>query len=117
MDIVGITTDVPVGELERAVAFYETVLGRGPDLRPDQQTAEWILRRDPEIAVRLTARAERTAVRIGLGVADVDAERDRLCGVLPDVPPVRCKPGVIALLELRDPDGNLVVLWQDLLSR
>jgi predicted enzyme related to lactoylglutathione lyase len=120
VDVIGVTTDVPVADLSRALPFYQTVLGRGPDLRPDDRTLEWILHRAPEIAVRLTTRpdghAGHTAVRLGLGVADLDAEYERLRGGMADVPPTRRKPGVIALLELRDPDGNLVVLWQDLLT-
>ena len=120
MDIVGVTTDVPVVDLSRALPFYSMVLGRGPDLRPDDRTLEWILHRAPEIAVRVVARADRhepgAPVRLGLGVADVDAARERLRYEMPKLPPVRRKPGVIALLELHDPDGNLVVLWQDLLT-
>lgn len=120
MDIIGVTTDVPVVDLARALPFYEMVLGRGPDLRPDGRTVEWILHRSPEIAVRITTPVDPhqagTTVRLGLGVADVDAEHQRLRGTMPDLPTVRRKPGVIALLELHDPDGNLVVLWQDLLT-
>ena len=55
MDIVGVTTDVPVVDLGRALPFYSEVLGRGPDLRPDDRTLEWILHRTPEIAVRVVA--------------------------------------------------------------
>jgi hypothetical protein len=120
VDVVGVTTDVPVVDLGRALPFYRTVLGRGPDLRPDDRTLEWILHHTPEIAVRVIARADwheaGAPVRLGLGVANVDAEHDRLRDAVPELPPVRRKPGVIALLELHDPDGNLVVLWQDLLT-
>ena len=51
-----------------------------------------------------------------LGVADVDAAHERLRDAMPELPAVRRKPGVIALLELHDPDGNLLVVWQDLLT-
>ncbi len=124
MDILGITTDLPVSALPAAVPFYTAVLGRPADLTPDDRTAEWILHRDPEIALRLIeSRADRPdepapgTVRVGIGVPDANVERDRLLTELPDVPPVRTRPGVIALLELRDPDGNRLVLWHDLLVR
>jgi predicted enzyme related to lactoylglutathione lyase len=124
VDILGITTDVPVSALPAATPFYTAVLGRPADLTPDDRTAEWILNRQPEIAFRLVeARADRPGeappgtVRVGFGVADADAERRRLAGHLAEVPEVRRRPGVIALLELRDPDGNRVVVWQDLLVR
>ena len=120
VDIVGVTTDVPVVDLGRRAAVLQQVLGRGPDLRPDDQTLEWGLRRTPEIAVRVIARADwhetRAPVRLGLGVADVDAAHERLRDAMPELPAVRRKPGVIALLELHDPDGNPVVVWQDLLT-
>src|SRR5262249_20338682 len=119
--IIGITTDVPVSALATAVPFYTTVLGRPADLTPDDRTAEWILSKSPEIAFRLIearpGEAPRGTVRVGLGVAGVDAERVRLTGEIADLPEVRRRPGVIALLELRDPDGNRVVIWHDLLTR
>jgi catechol 2,3-dioxygenase-like lactoylglutathione lyase family enzyme len=121
VDVLGVTVDLPVSELTGSLPFYRAVLGRNPDLRPDDRTMEWILRRDPEIAVRVVARTAGqpagVPVRLGLGVADLDAERDRLQSLVPDLPAVQSKPGVIALLELHDPDGNLVVIWQDLLDR
>ncbi|MEN3362158.1 MAG: hypothetical protein V7637_6140 [Mycobacteriales bacterium] len=124
MDVLGITTDLPVSALPAAIPFYTAVIGRPADLAPDDRTAEWILHRDPEIALRLIeSRADRPdeptpgTVRVGIGVPDADTERDRLLGQLPEVPAVVTRPGVIALLELRDPDGNRVVLWHDLLAR
>lgn len=124
MNIVGITTDVPVSALATAVPFYTTLLGRRADVRPDDRTVEWILSKSPEIAFRLLeARPDKPdearpgTVRVGLGVPDADAEHHRLVGQIAELPEVRRRPGVIALLELRDPDGNRVVLWQDLLTR
>jgi catechol 2,3-dioxygenase-like lactoylglutathione lyase family enzyme len=124
VDIVGITTDVPVSALPIAVPFYTALLGRPADLTPDDRTAEWILNRRPEIAFRLVearpgqpGEASPGTVRVGFGVPDADAERRRLTGSFAELPEVRYRPGVIALLELRDPDGNRVVVWQDLLPR
>jgi predicted enzyme related to lactoylglutathione lyase len=117
VNLVGVTTDLPVSDLGRAVTFYAMLFDRPPNLLPPGGPAEWIMHRDPEIAVRLVAAAPPRpgGARIGLGVADVDAERDRLAGQVNQPLRVTRKPGVIATLELRDPDANLVVVWQDLL--
>jgi hypothetical protein len=58
MHITGVTSDIPVRNLAESRSFYATVLGRDPDLTPNDRTLEWILHRDPEIAVRLTAQID-----------------------------------------------------------
>jgi hypothetical protein len=78
MDIVGITTDVPVVDLGRALPFYSMVLGRGPDLHPDDRTLEWILHRAPEIAVRAVARLTGLSLARRSGSASV-LHRPRCC--------------------------------------
>lgn len=110
--------DVAVTSLAAARPFYEAVIGRPADLDPPNM-AEWILHREPEIAVRVVETDSRDAgtTRVGIGVVDVEGERVRLSALLADVPDVARKPGVIAKLKLVDPDGNAVTLWQDLLTR
>ena len=112
------TVDLPVHSLDAARPFYDAVIARPPDLNP-AGTAEWILRRDPEVALRVveTNVPGLCSGRLGIGVADVESERARLSTLFDCVPDVRRKPGVIATLELTDPSGNLIVLWQDLLPR
>lgn len=117
MELTGITTDVPVADLTAARSFYETLFGRAADVLAGVDTMEWILRRDPEVALRLVVSREVSAVRVGLGVADVEAERSRLLLTWPGLPAVQARRGVIATLDLEDLDGNRVVVWQDLLPR
>lgn len=120
MILTGLTVDVPAVDPAVTETFYTAVLGRGPDLRPPGVTAEWrIIPGQPEVTLRIAAAPDDRVggQRIGLGVADLEAERDRLRAVFPSVPDIVSRPGVIALLELTDPDGNRVVLWQDLLIR
>jgi hypothetical protein len=118
VDVAGMNVDLPVSSLESARPFYEAVIGRPADLNPPAM-AEWILRHDPEIALRLVETDSPTpgSGRVGIGVVDVDAEGTRLRTLLPDVPDVRTKVGVIAKLDLTDPSGNHLTLWQDLLAR
>lgn len=114
--IIGITTDVPVSSMASARAFYSRALGRGEDLVQGKDTLEWILHDRPQIALRIvTQRSGAGSARVGIGVDDLDAERERLDKALEAVPEVSVIPGVIALLELHDGDGNGLVFWQDLL--
>lgn len=118
LDFAGAAVDVAVSDLDRAERFYAALIGRTCDLRPRPDQREWRLHPAPEVVLRLTANpagAGHTAAAIG--VRDVAAERTRLALGWPDLPQVQTKPGVIALLRLADPDGNLVTLWQDLLDR
>jgi hypothetical protein len=117
LNFAGAAVDVSVTDIEEAERFYAVLLGRPHDLRPRPDQREWRLHPEPEIVLRLTAQPEsagRTAASIG--VRDLADERARLTGDWPDVPEVREKPGVIAVLRLADPDGNAVTLWQDLLG-
>lgn len=50
-------------------------------------------------------------------MADLEAERTRQIRTLTKVPASTRRPGVIAVLELIDPDRNKIILWQDLLPR
>ena len=113
----GLTLDIPASNLSTSEEFYARVIGRPADLRSTGGTVEWIVSRGPEIAMRLVegAAVAPERVRIGLGVVDLRAERRRL-GELAAGVGILSKPGVIATLELRDPDGYRVVLWQDLLT-
>lgn len=113
----GAVLDLGVNDIGRAEAFYTTLIGRGPDLRPQPDQREWRLHRDPEVAFRITADHESAGHgKLALGVTDLAAERSRLLRQWPDLPGMTEKPGVIALLRLSDPDANAVTLWQDLLG-
>jgi catechol 2,3-dioxygenase-like lactoylglutathione lyase family enzyme len=117
LNFAGAAVDLPVTDLDRAERFYGVLLGRPCDLRPRDDQREWRLSSAPEVVLRLTA-DPRSAGHgtAAIGVHDLSLERRRLESSWPDVPAISEKPGVIALLRLPDPDGNAVVLWQDLLG-
>jgi hypothetical protein len=118
MTLAGFTADVQVSDLEVARVFYAAALGRQPDLIPATEMAEWILHQEPQIALRIVQGLPPLgATRIGIGVTDLATEHTRLRFSFPAVPEIEVVPGVIAVLELPDPDGNLLVFWQDLLDR
>lgn len=118
MTFTGITTDVPVSDLDAARGFYRAALGRVEDLTPGVDTLEWILHDRPQVALRVVARRSGAGwARVGIGVSDLSAERERLLQALDKVPEISVVPSVIAVLELHDGDGNALVFWQDLLAR
>jgi predicted enzyme related to lactoylglutathione lyase len=117
LDFAGAAVDVAVSELERAEGFYAVLLGRPCDLRPRPDQREWRLHPEPEVVLRLTVSPDSAGHSMAaIGVRDLAAERERLVVDWPDVPEIVEKPGVIAIVRLRDPDGNAVTLWQDLLG-
>lgn len=118
MTFTGITTDVPVSDLDAARTFYSLALGRAADLIQQDDGLEWILHDRPQVALRIvTQRLGAGSARVGIGVDDLTAERERLDAVVDALPETLVIPGVIALLELRDDDGNTLVFWQDLLPQ
>lgn len=117
LQFAGAVLDVAVSDLDRAEAFYQVLIGRPPDLRAQANQREWRLHREPEVALRLTTEpAAAGRGKLAIGVLDLGAERSRLSDAWADLPEATEKPKVIALLQLRDPDGNVVTLWQDLLD-
>ena len=118
LEFAGAAVDIAVTDLDRAEAFYTTLLGRPFDLRARPDQREWRLCASPEVVLRITADPDHAGHgTAAIGVRDLAAEHARLALHWPDLPAVWEKPGVIALLRLPDPDGNAVVLWKDLLSR
>jgi catechol 2,3-dioxygenase-like lactoylglutathione lyase family enzyme len=116
MQITGVTIDVFVSS-SATWAFWAQLLDRRPDLMPDSTTAEWKLSPEPEIALRVRVDADRAgAGRVGLGVDDLVATKQDLEQRLGHLADITTKPHVIATLELQDPSGNRITLWQDLLQ-
>jgi catechol 2,3-dioxygenase-like lactoylglutathione lyase family enzyme len=118
LEFAGVAVDVAATDLNQAEDFYTTLLGRRFDLQAQAGQREWRLHADPEVVLRISADPGHAGHgTVAIGVRDLTAEHARLAQRWPDLPPVQRKPGVIALLRLPDPDGNTVVLWQDLLDR
>jgi catechol 2,3-dioxygenase-like lactoylglutathione lyase family enzyme len=113
----GAVLDLAVTDLDRAEVFFTVLFGAPPDLRPQPDQREWRLHGTPEVAFRMTTEPNSAGHgKLALGVADLEEERSRLVRYWADLPEISEKPGLIALLRLADPDGNVVTLWQDLLG-
>ena len=114
------TVGIPVGDQDRALAFYVGTLGFekrrdapfGPGLRwvevaPPGATTTIALLPTPPGAV--TATGTDTGIRLTTTDADTDHQALGAAGVDTD-PEVMRWPGVPAMFSFRDPDGNTLYL-------
>jgi catechol 2,3-dioxygenase-like lactoylglutathione lyase family enzyme len=100
---------VPVAEIASARAWYERLLGRPPDLIPNENEVAWQLAEEGWIyVVEDEARAGRSLLT--LVVDDLDRE----LAVLTErgAPAGRVAEGVVRKLEITDPDGNKITFGQ-----
>jgi catechol 2,3-dioxygenase-like lactoylglutathione lyase family enzyme len=115
LDVRSATFAIRTRDLDAARDWYARVLGRPPDLVPDDGVYEWRLA--PGAWLQLVA-GEPSPVGTGqmarLGVADIGAACAALEAAGARVGDVTTIPDVIAFCELDDPFGNALSLYQDL---
>jgi catechol 2,3-dioxygenase-like lactoylglutathione lyase family enzyme len=100
MTITHLFAGIPVSNYDAAVAWYEELLGRPPDVLPTAREAMWHVREGASIYVVVDAkRAGRSLVTVAV---------DDL-GSSPSEP----GPGGMPTVVLDDPDGNRVKLFED----
>ncbi|HUB74784.1 MAG TPA: VOC family protein [Solirubrobacteraceae bacterium] len=103
--------NVPVGEIARAREFYERLLGRPPDLVPNEREAAWRLTGTGWLCIELDAARAGTALHTLL-VGDLDGLLAGLAGRGVQAGPVELiGPGVRQSV-VADPDGNRLKLGQ-----
>jgi predicted enzyme related to lactoylglutathione lyase len=110
MDATEVTIGIPVVDLARSRAWYERLLGTAPELEPVAGMAEF------RIAGAWVQLIERSSPRPGwafrIGVTRLDAEHARLMAEGFEPTEIETVPGVIRILQLEDPDGNAVSLYE-----
>lgn len=112
-NITNVVAVMPVTDHERAVAWYTRVLGRNPDLVPDEGVAEWQLAETAFIQVGTDPKNAGHGTVV-IGVNDLDSQRDFFGrSGLPLGETVEY-PEIIRMAEARDPDGNTVAFVQDI---
>ena len=109
--IVHVFDGLPVTDLAAALAWYERVMGRPPDMRPHDQEATWQLADSASIYVVVDRE------RAGRGLLTVIvAELDRLLAELAGrgLTPVSTEGqrGELRRAVFTDPDGNRVTFGQ-----
>ncbi len=112
-NIVNVVAVVPVKDHEKSVAWYSKLLGREPDLVPDEGVAEWQLADNAWIQVGLDEpHAGHTTVVIG--VNDIDAQRLTCEKAGVPLGEIVEYPEIIKMAEASDPEGNKIAFVQDL---
>ena len=107
-----VSAELIVSDHDAAVAWYERLLGREPDGRPMDGLAEWQITGTAWIQVFADpARAGRSAVTIGVDDLEQHARPIVENGLELDR---QTTPRGQHLASISDPDGNLIVLAQDL---
>src|SRR5512132_1809222 len=91
---------VPVSDFDMAVAWYERLLGRPPDVLPHEREAMWHLVGEGSIYVVLDAQRAGSAL-VTLAVDDLADH------------PTEPGPGGMPTAVLDDPDGNRIKLFED----
>ncbi len=106
-------TGVPVADYETALAWYERLIGRPPDVTPTEGEAMW------ELTERGWMYLVRDADRSGKGLLTllVDELRAHLAelrerGLAPG--PIDTVPGAVRRAAITDPEGNRITFGEDL---
>jgi len=115
MSVRGLTVAIHTGDRNEALTFYSALIGREPDLGPDQDFYEWEI--SPGAWLQLaTGRQNITPAgyRVRLQVDDIDAAVALLQSKGFEPAPVQRLPGLVAFANLADPWGNPLGVYQDL---
>ena len=104
MSIDNALASVAVSNLQRAVAWYEQVLGRPPDTRPMPEVAEWKFPRGGWLQVyELPERAGQGSFTLAVTGIDHVVARVQALGIATGA---RSSNEKVQTLMITDPDGN-----------
>ncbi len=110
MTIEKIYANLSCSSLEESVEWFAHLLGREPDARPMQGLVEWHHRDDAGLQLLENPETAGTGT-LTLIVRDIQREHQRLTNS--GLRPSEIRPADAAsLIQLNDPNGNLVVLAQ-----
>jgi predicted enzyme related to lactoylglutathione lyase len=113
-DISYIFAGMPVTQYDRAIAWYERLFGRVPDI---------VVREDGEAMWQLVGQGwvyvVDDAVRAGSAlltylVSDLDVHLVNLASRGIEIPPVEIEAGLFKRVRLNDPDGNRISIGESL---
>src|SRR3954447_21480962 len=101
---------IPVAELEAGLDWWERLLGRPPDMRPNESEATWQLTETSSIYVVHDPERAGNAL-VTLFVEDLDAMLAGMAERGIEAGEVGTKPGV-RVTTVADPEGNRVQLGE-----
>jgi catechol 2,3-dioxygenase-like lactoylglutathione lyase family enzyme len=102
---------IPVSDRDAAVAWYERLLGRPPDLVPNEEEAAWQLTGAGWICV-IADEQHAGSARHTLLVDDLDAFLNALTERGIEAGPIEIVSGSVRTTVVSDPDGNLLKVGQ-----
>ncbi|MEN3284744.1 MAG: hypothetical protein V7607_5884 [Solirubrobacteraceae bacterium] len=105
MSVTHLFAGIPVSDYDAAVAWYERLLGRPPDVLPKEREAMWHLSAAGSIYVVFDAQRAGNAL-VTLAVDDLEASVAGLAAIEPG-------PHGMPTAVLVDPDGNRLQLFAD----
>lgn len=117
----GLTCAINVTDLDAGIAWYRDVLGLNLLYRVDE--IAWCEFESPVARVNVGLAQRESVIQGGgatltFGVTDIEAAKAVLdtAGVRQDGP-IQDIPGMVRLLTFYDPDGNALMLYQDLMGQ
>ena len=114
MSITIVMPSLAVADLEQSVSWYTRLLGRGPDRRPMEGTAEWDLSGGG--GVQLSVGIERAGHTVILGLDELDGELSVLAERGLTLEASTVPSGQFRLAFADDPAGNTVILSQSMVA-
>ncbi|MFW2374817.1 MAG: VOC family protein [Gammaproteobacteria bacterium] len=104
---------VPVRDHDKAITWYEKLLGRKADVVPVEGVAEWQLAENAWIQISIDL--ERAGVTsVVIGVNDIEAQRNVCSEANLDLGEIIEYPEIIKMAEIVDPEGNKIAFVQDI---
>jgi predicted enzyme related to lactoylglutathione lyase len=98
-----------VTRLDAAIEWYERLLGKPPDMRPNEREATWQVAETASVYIVADEdRAGRSAVT--MFVDDLDAELEGIAGRGIAVGEIETAPRMFRRVKISDPDGNAIQL-------
>ena len=109
MSIEYLFAGLAVTRVDAGIQWYERLLGRPPDMRPNEREATWQVTQTASVYIVADAgRAGHSAVT--MFVDDLDAELEGITRRGIDVGEIETAPGLFRRVTISDPDGNDIQL-------
>jgi predicted enzyme related to lactoylglutathione lyase len=113
MPIEYVFAGLSVSQLDAAIDWYERLIGRPPDILPNEREAMWQLAATASVyLVADESRAGRG--RLTVFVGDLDEELAAVAGRGIASGEIETAPGLFRKTVITDPDGNEIQLGQNL---
>ena len=111
MSIEYVFAGLAVSGVDAAIDWYERLLGKPPDMRPNDREATWRVTETASVYVVADEdRAGQSAVT--MFVDDLDAEVDGITRRGLPLGAIETAPGLFRRIKISDPDGNEIQLAQ-----